>query len=266
MGWQFRSRGACAAVLAFWSATRAVAATPEGRSLSAGVDVGVRTARDDLIVPLASTGPALGVNARFVGAVGPGLLDTGVRFQLAALFDRSDHAAASIFHAFRLAYLPVVVNRPDRWSLALGPALVWETDVLWLHAWDDAHAYWLGRRYLGLSARAWRPRSATWRLELTAELNVLGFESRPPAYRYKNEDALTQVSFYFAGVNRNATFGSVLDWQALRLEADLCRTLAPGARKKGHSVGLEARLAHTDAPADAFVFELNVRYAYAWDL
>jgi hypothetical protein len=29
---------------------------------------------------------------------------------------------------------------------------------------------------------------------------------------------------------------------------------------------VEARLAHTDAPAPAFVFELNVRYAYAWDL
>src|SRR6185312_5072788 len=128
MGRRFQARAACAAVLAFWSATRAVAATPEGRSLSAGVDVGVRTARDDLIVPLASTGPALGFGARFVGAVGPGLLDTGVRFQLAALFDRSDHPAASIFHAFRLAYLPVVVNRPGRWSLALGPALVWETD------------------------------------------------------------------------------------------------------------------------------------------
>jgi len=247
-------------------ATRAVATTTEGRTLSAGVDVGFRSARDDLIVPLASSGPSLGFGERFVGAVGPGLLDTGVRFELGALFDRAGHPAASIFHALRLAYLPIAVSRPSGWSLALGPALVWETDVLWLRSWDDAHAYWLGRRYLGFSARAFRPLVPSWRVELLAELNLLGFESRPPAYRYKNEDALTQVAFYFADVNRAASFGSVMDWQAFRLEADVCRTLAPGSRKRGKSLGIEARLAHTDAPAQAFVFELNLRYAYVWDL
>ena len=99
-----------------------------------------------------------------------------------------------------------------------------------------------------------------------ADLNLVGFESRPPAYRLQNEDALTQVAFYFASVNRAPSFGSVFDWQALRLEADVCHTLGPGSRKLGKSLGLEARMAHTDAPLAAFVFELNVRYAYAWDL
>ena len=74
------------------------------------------------------------------------------------------------------------------------------------------------------------------------------------------------MAFYFAGVNRAASFGSVFDWQALRLEADVCRTLAPGSRKRGKSLGVEMRLAHTDAPLAAFLFELNLRYAYAWDL
>jgi len=266
MGRVVRSSGAAIALSASLLAPCAAWATPEGRTLSAGVDVGFRSARDDLIVPLASSGPTLGLSERFLGALGPGLLDTGIRFQFGALFDRSGHPAASIFHALRLAYLPVAVSRPRAWSFALGPALVWETDVLWLRTWDDAHAYWLGRRYLGLSARAWRPLAPSWRLELMAELNLLGFEARPPAYRLQNEDALTQVAFYFADVNRAQRFGSVFDWQALRIEADVCRTLAPGSRKRGKSLGLEARLAHTDAPLAAFVFELNLRYAYAWDL
>lgn len=266
MGRAVRASGAWAVIFALLATPRLALAAPEGRSLSAGVDVGFRTARDDLIVPLASSGPTLGFGERFLGALGPGLLDTSIRVQLGALFDRSGHPAASIFHALRLAYLPVVMSRPSAWSLALGPALVWETDVLWFRTWDDAHAYWLGRRYLGLSARAWRPLSPSWRLELTAELNLLGLEARPPAYRYQNEDALTQVAFYFADVNRAPSLGSVFDWQALRLEADVCRTLVPASRKQGKSLGLEARFAHTDAPAAAFVFELNVRYAYAWDL
>jgi hypothetical protein len=266
MGRVVRLSGAAVAVFASLTTTRAAWATPEGRSLSAGVDVGFRSARDDLIVPLASSGPSLGFNERFLAALGPGLLDTGIRFQMGALFDRYGHPAASIFHALRLAYLPVALSRPNAWSLALGPALVWETDVLWLRNWDDAHAYWLGRRYLGISARAWRPLAPTWRLELLAELNLVGLESRPPAYRLHNEDALTQVAFYFADVNRAPSLGSVFDWQALRLEADVCRTLSPGFRKQGKSLGLEARLAHTNAPLAAFVFELDVRYAYTWDL
>jgi hypothetical protein len=266
MGRALRASAAATVVVGVLMAPSAIAAPPEGRTLTAGVDLGVRSARDDLIVPLASSGPTLGFGARYVGAAGPALFDAGIRFELGALFDRSGHPAAAVFHGFRVAYLPIAVGRPTGWSLAVGPALVWETDVLWLRSWDDAPAYWLGRRYLGVSARAWLPRAPTWRIELLAELNVLGVESRPPPYRYDNEDALTQLGFYFTGVNRDATFGSVLDWQALRLEADICRTLGPDSRKKGSSLGVEARLAHTDAPAPAFVFELNVRYAYAWDL
>lgn len=198
-------RSRCSAVIgvAFsvpLAASPARADTPPSRALSVGVDLGFRAARDDLIVPLASSGPTLGFGVRFLGKAGPGLVDSGVRFELGPLFDRYTHPAAGLFHALRLGYLPLVRTRPSDWSLALGPLLVWETDVLWLRAWDDAHAYWMGRRYLGFALRAWRPLWPTWRLDLSGEFSLLGFESRPAAYRVQNEDPLTQVAFYFEGV------------------------------------------------------------------
>jgi hypothetical protein len=258
--------GSSVALSVALAAPLASAATPPSRALSVGVDLGFRSARDDLIVPLASSGPSLGFGGRFVGKAGPGLVDAGIRFELAALFDRYTHPAAGVMHALRLGYLPIARTAPSDWSLAVGPVLVWETDMLWLRNWDDAHVYWMGRRYLGLAARTWRPLWPTWRLDLSGEINVIGFESRPPAYRLQNEDALTQVAFYFEGVNRDAKFGSVFDWQALRLEADLSRTLAPGGKLGGKSLGVEMRLAHTASPAQAFVLELNFRYAYVWDM
>ncbi|HYQ46586.1 MAG TPA: hypothetical protein VER11_31675 [Polyangiaceae bacterium] len=254
---------ACSGVL---SAAPAIADTTNSRALSVGVDLGFRAARDDLIVPLASSGPTLGFGGRFLGKAGPGLVDTGIRFEFGALFDRYNHPAAGVLHALRLGYLPLARTRPSDWSLALGPLLVWETDVLWLRSWDDAHAYWIGRRYLGLAVRLFRPLWPTWRLDVSAEINLLGFEARPPGYRLQNQDALTQVAFYFADVNRDAKFGSVFDWQALRLEADLSRTLGPRGKLGGNSFGVETRLAHSASPASAFVFELNLRYAYAWNM
>jgi hypothetical protein len=264
---QGHTRALVALSVALATAT-ASAGSPSSHALSVGVDLGYRSARDDLIVPLASSGPSLGFGARFIGKAGPGLLDTGIRFEFGALFDRYAHPAAGVMHALRLGYLPIAARptAPSDWSLALGPVLVWETDVLWLRNWDDAHAYWMGRRYLGLAVRSWRALGGAWRLDLSGEINLIGFESRPPAYRLQNEDPLTQVAFYFEGVNRDATFGSLFDWQALRLEADLSRTLGPRGRLAGKSLGLEARFAHTASPAQAFVFELNFRYAYVWDL
>ncbi len=252
--------------VALGGAPAAPAPAPRG-AFSVGADVGVRAARDDLIVPLASTGPVVGFAAHFLVASGPGLLDSGLRFGVAALFDRDGRPAAGLYHALRLGYLPYVHRAPDRWSLAVGPLVAWETDVLWLAKWDDAHAYWIGRRWLGIAARAWRPLGRTMRVDVTAETSLLGFEARPPAYRYNNEDALDQPVFYFADVNRDARFGTLLDWQAVRVEADL--GWVPGSRKRavvptGWSIGVEQRVAHASSPASAFILQTTARLAYAW--
>lgn len=105
MGRVGRSSGAAIAIVTLLTAGSAGATPSEGRSLSTGVDLGFRTARDDLIVPLASSGVTVGLGGRFVGAVGPGLLDAGLRVQDGALFDRDEHPAAWVFHGLRVAYL-----------------------------------------------------------------------------------------------------------------------------------------------------------------
>ncbi len=183
------------------------------------------------------------------------------------MFDRDGHPAAGLFHALRLGYLAYARRSRPGWSLAVGPIVAWETDVLWLAKWDDAHAYWMGRRWFGAAARAWRPLNKRMRIDVTGETSLLGFESRPPSYRYNNEDPLDLAVFYFADVNRSAKFGTLADFQAIRLEVDLDWTHGvSGTVPSGWSIGIEQRIAHTSRPASAFIIEMTGRLGYSWGL
>jgi hypothetical protein len=253
----------------------AVAALPETaraddpvprHTLSVGLDLGVRSARDDILVPRASTGPSVGFAGRFLGTVGSGIVDSGIRFGLGILLDRDGRPAVSLSDALRLGYLHIVRRSTDAWSVAVGPLLAWETDVNWFAKWDDSHAYWLGRRWLGAGARAWRRVSPAWRVDAAGELNLVGVEARPPAYRANKQDAFTHLSYYIATANSDAELGSILDWQALRIEVDLSRTRSPAPVAAGWSLGVEVRFAHTERPAMSFVVESNLRLAYAWSV
>lgn len=236
------------------------------RVLSATMELGIRSARDDLIVPRASTGPGFGGAGQFLGTFGPGLLDTQLRLRFAGLFDRDGRPAAGISHALRLGYLPIWRVARTSWSVAAGLLLAWETDVLWLAEWDDAHTYWMGRRFLGVGARTWRPIGTRWRVDASAAMNLLGFESRPPAYRHNVQDGLTRFDYYLAHVHRRAKFGSLFNWQTLELGAQFSRSTKDAPTSIGWSLGGELRLLHAARPAMAFLFETNLRLSHGWDL
>jgi hypothetical protein len=237
-----------------------------GQSLIVGAMVGARSVRDDILVPLASTGPALTLSTRFLGTAGAAVVDAEFRLGGAMVFDRNARPGIAIGHGMRLAYLPVVNPSSARWSFAVGPAVVWDSDVFWLAKWDDAHAYWLGRRWLGPGARIWREVAPGTRIDIAAELSVLGFESRPPSYRQNKQDALTHIDFYFAGVNRDPTFGWLADFQAVRLAVDVHRFDRPSTVPNGWGLGVEARLMHSRQPENAFTFETSIRFERAWGM
>ena len=240
--------------------------TAAPHSIAVGVLVGARSARDDILVPIASTGPELALQASFLGSLHRSIVATELRAGMGALFDRDLRPAAALDYRISAGYLRVVVDAPDRWSAAVGPVLVWSSDVAWFAKWDDAHAYWMGRRWAGVSARAWRRLSLRWRLDLAAECSLLGAESRPPAYRANKEDALTRPVFYLADVNRDARFAWLGTSQDVRITLDAHRFRSWGRVPSGWGFGVEARVAHTDRPTMAFVLETSFRIAHAWEV
>lgn len=252
-----------AVLFAIPSIARAEEAT---RSLIVGTKIGVRAARDDTLVPIASTGPTLDFYGRFLGSLGHSLVDTELRLGAGVLFDRDRRPALAFSHGMHVAVLPIVHRDAEAWTFAVGPLLAWETDIFFFAKWDDAHGYWMGRRFLGASARAFRSVSPRLRLDIAGELSLVGLESRPPERRLNKQDAMTHPSYFFADVNRDAELGWLADFQAFRLDIDLHRVDRKGMVPSGFGIGLGTRVAHSSRPASAFLIETTIRLEHAWSV
>jgi hypothetical protein len=224
------------------------------------------TVREDLLVPLSFSGPGLRLAGGYQGAIGPGILEVRLELGLRLLENRFGHAAYGLDHGLVASWvLPVAAG--ERLRLAIGPAAAWETRLNYLETWDDAHAYWLGARWLGPAARVDVALGPAWRLEASPSIALLGFVGRPPAYRYHKQDALESLDFHVLGPQEDASFGTVADFQAAALRLAFRKaSFDAGALADGFSFGLDARLARASDPAIAVDLEAALWAAWAWGL
>jgi hypothetical protein len=224
------------------------------------LDLAFRSVRDDLLVPWAFSGPEFALVPRYLGTLGPGLLDTQLRFGAAPVFNRFGHNGFALTYGLRAGYFFVVDERSTGW--AVGPALGWDYEMFYLSSWDDAHGYWLGTRWLGPGLRTWTRLSSGYRLAFSADLSLLGFESRPPSYRYNKQDAMTHPGWYLSEPLKRAEFGWLPDFQVLRLAAEIHR--AGFRAPSGWGLGTELTFTHAAEPASAWDFQLGVQLSHAW--
>ena len=231
-----------------------------------GVGFGVRgdAVREDLVVPLTFSGPGVRMLAGYRGWLGPGLVTARLDVGLAFLFNRFGHIAATVDYSAEVAWTTRIL-RGMGWHLSLGPALALDTRVNYLYAWDDAHGYWLGTQWLGPALRHARRISDHWRFESGASLAVVGFEGRPPSYRYNKQDALTHLDYYFTQPQRSERFVTLADLQVLRIDAAV-RRAAYGASEvgRGWAFGIDIRFARTDVVATNINLSACLYAARAW--
>ena len=222
----------------------------------AGVFVGITgdAARDDLLVPLTFIGAGVRVGGFFRGEVGPGLLVAHAAFGFAPLFDRFGHLAATIDSTLDAAWLLPLSAR-----FTLGPMVAWETHLNYLYRWDDAHGYWLGSQWLGVAARFTTRVNADWRIELSGSLALLGFEGRPPEYRFIKQEGVDRVGYWFSAPLQSERFVTPATLQAARVELALHRST-------GWSFGIDAGLSRTPVPAPSFNLSAALYVARAWGM
>jgi hypothetical protein len=230
------------------------------QAFEATLDIAFRSVRDDLLVPFAFTGPQFSLIPRYLGFVGPGLVDAQLRLGFAPVFDRFGHNGKAATYGLRAGYFFILSEGKVGW--ALGPVLGWDYEMFEPDSWDDAHGYWLGTRWLGPGVRTWRRLEAGYRLAFSADVSVIGFESRPPTYRYNKQDATTHFVWYFSEPTKNAEFGWVPNFQVLRLAGEIHR----GGERVPSSWGLGSELSFTHAaePASAFAFQMSLQVSHAW--
>lgn len=233
-----------------------------------GVGMGLRgdVVRDDLLVPLAFAGPGLQLQGFYRGWVGPGVLTTRADLGFAFLFNRYGHQAGTLTYSADAAWTFTAL-RASTWHVALGPALALDSRISLLFSWDDAHAYWLGSQWLGPAARFMSRLTGTWRMEASAALALLGFEGRPPSYRYKKQETSTHLGYYFTQPQRSEKFVLVDELQTFRL--DLAVRRADYDRfdvGRGWAFGLDLRMARASEPATNINLSACLYASRAWGL
>jgi hypothetical protein len=250
--------------LAILCADRAAADQPH-HALGFTVDAGVASNRDDILVPRALSGPRFGLGATYAGLLGPGTLHAQLHIAASFVLDRDSYPGLSIDHALGADYVFDLGRGADT-RFAVGPALGADTDILAVSGWDDAHAYWIAMRWLGVSWRAFAPAWRGSRWDLSVELPLFGLLSRPPSYRMNKQDAMNHLDFYFVDVQRDPQAVWLADVQQLRLALDLWQSRSSNFVTNGWAFGAETRFAHVVEPRSAFAFRLTLRFSATWEL
>jgi hypothetical protein len=233
---------------------------------TAGVAFGLRgdAVRDDLLVPLGFAGPGFQLQGFYRGWVGPGVLTAQADFGFARLFNRYGHNAATGTYGANVAWTFNVLYR-ETWHLEVGPTMVVENRTNYIYDWDDAHIYWLAAEWLGPAVRHVRRLTDTWRLEASGSVALVGFQSRPPSYRYNKQETSEDISYFFTRPMQSASFVMVNDLQVFRLDVALRR--AAYSRfdvGRGWSFGLDFRMSRTGIPETNINLSLCAYVSRAW--
>lgn len=260
MGAREMTRRLAALLLCLGVASAARAQARHG--VQAGVAAGFHAFRDDVLVPLAFSGPRVALAPRYFAALGPGLLVTDAELGVAYVLDREGARGGVLSWALHARYLLPLYE--GCWHVMLGPLVGSDNDVLVVSEWDDAHAHWVGTTWVGPSVRAWRWLDDTWRMDLSGELALVGLQSRSPSGRRPKQELYPDLGLPFRDSTRDPRLGSFLEWQVARASIDLHATPFRSRVPTGWGIGGEVTLAHATEPELAFAFTASLRASYTW--
>jgi hypothetical protein len=231
-----------------------------------GVSLGVQddTVRDDLLVPLTFSGPGIELAFSYRGRIGPGVLAARADFGFSFLLNRFGHQAATIDYSAEVGWAAPIWRGVASY-VALGPIAVLQSRYNIIYSWDDAHAYWLSAEWLGLQMRYGARLPRGWRLESSLSFALVGFEGRPPAYRYKKQDAALRPGYIFGQPLKSQEAVTLVDLQAVRLDVAVRPSVYDGSDVgRGWSFGVNASVARTDLPAFNINLSACLYASYAW--
>jgi hypothetical protein len=241
-------------------------AAPPRHAVAASAGMRGDSVREDLVVPLTFSGPGVRFSAGYRGELGPGLLAANGEMGMAFLWNRFGDQAVAIDHDVDVAWT-VPVRRTGTSHWAVGPMIALDGRFNYLFSWDDAHAYWLAAQWLGPAARYGRRLGERWRLEARASLALVGWEGRPPTYRYRKQETRPSVTYPFTQPYGAESFVTPADLQLVRLDVAVRHSPYTGSDVgRGWSFGLDTRFARTGIPVTNINLSVCIYAARAWGM
>jgi hypothetical protein len=247
--------GLLSSLLSVWltvlpRATARAEAPPSQTRLDLRFAAGVASVRENLLTPLAATGPAVELATRFAWSALRLRVEADARLGLAALFDRLGEGSPTAHHELGVA---VLARRPVDAALdaglSFGGVARLASDVTYFEPWDDAHAYWLAVASLGPAVRYARALPNGRWLVARADVTLVALASRPPARRLNKQDAQNHVSYYFDRLGQDPSWVAPWGLQQGRAELALCSATAEGRAEHGRwTFGAEVRFSRAAEP------------------
>jgi hypothetical protein len=241
------------------------AAAETAHVLQAVATLGSESARDDLLVPLAFTGPALGLGSRYRVGFGISALEAELELGIGVLTNRFDHEAEQLSHGLALGYSRAIKESTTE-QTELAAIVRWQDELSYFESWDDAHGYWFSTLMLAPAIRDSRALSSGLQLESRAEFALLGIAARPPERRWNKQDALTHVSYHVDRLGYGTRFVTPLDLQSLRAEALLRFRHSDAPVGSGFGAGLVASFARLREPEPYLLLQAGGIVTYGWEL
>ncbi len=236
--------------------------TDSGRTHHLGVllGCGVASYREDLIVPISFDGPAFSLGGQYTAQAARTSLQLRLRVTTSVLENRYSHNAYTAAIELRPSWVKMLHGDPRGSQIWLGCALPLHMTNLLMESWDESHLYWLTTHSLALVAEYHTNMPRLGHSIARLELPVVGFVSRPPAYRYQKQEALTHWTYHITGPNRSFHLKTLWGFQSPMLQLMITR----GSQGSLLSLGLEFGLDHCSEPRDVWGLNTRLVFTYQW--
>jgi hypothetical protein len=221
---------------------------------------GIASYREDLIVPLSFDGPAFFLGAHYTSQTEQRCLQIRLRFSAAVLENRYSHKAYAAGIELRPTWTKRLTGQGGGGQLWGGFGLPLQMTNLFIDSWDDSHLYWLTVHSLAAVLEYRSVIGPLGESSLSIELPVVGFVSRPPAYRHEKQEALNHWTYHFSGPNKSLRFEGLWEFQSPLVQIMIRR----GSQGSLLRVGLELQLDHATEPEDIWGINTRIVATYQW--
>ncbi len=221
---------------------------------------GIASYREDLIVPLGFSGPSFSLGGLYTRQTEQKYTQIRLRFSMGLLQNRFSHKAYSAVIELQPSWVKKLSEKTGPGEIWGGVSIPLQLTNLFVESWDESHLYWLTTHSLAFVTEYRTRIPGMWNPIIRLDMPIIGFISRPPTYRYKKQEALSQLTYHFTEPNKSLHFEYIGTYQAPRLQVYLKR----GSKDSVFILGLDFQLIHCNEPEDIWGISTVLLFSYQW--